>query len=672
MNTVQTTLEKAIVSHQKGNLDKAESLYRKILKDDKKNADAWHLLGVLFYQMGEWQIAIHNIQKAITLKSDEASFYSNIGLAYHQMRETGLALESYHRALELNPEYPQALNNLGNLLKDMGRKGSDEYDTALVCFKKALQFSPDYVDALNNLGILLIARDEEAEAPAYFEKALQCKPDYADAHGNLGLYYKEKGMLDKAFFHIQKALLLSGQSNPLLMSTLYEIKRDACDWAGLELLQAELIKRTLDPKDRTVTDPFVVISKFDQIDTKMQYRLIEAYSQYKLRGKNPCFEHRPEKKEKIRLGYMSADLYNHATLHLIGNLFAEHDRNRFEVTLFSLKHDKKDAYFKRAVAGVDRFVDLADLDDMSAASAIQAEAIDILIDLNGWTKDARGTILAYRPAPLQMQYLGFPGTTANPGIDYIIADSVVIPPETSRNYSESILYLPGSYQVNDSEQIISQQTKPKAAWGLPEEGFIFASFNLPHKIDPKTFAIWMEILREVEGSVLWLLATNPYAEDNLKKAANLHGIDPQRLVFAKKVSKADHLARLKSADLVLDTHFYNGHTTSSDALFAGVPVVSCRGETFASRVSTSLLYAVGMESCSVSNMDEYKKLAVALGKDRDRVRHLRKKLEKNSREMTLFDTTDFVRKMEKGLTMAWTRYLEKNMIGTITVEKEEA
>lgn len=671
MSSIQATLDKAIGYHQNGRLEKAETLYRKIVKEDKTNADAWHLLGVLFYQMGEVELAKSNIEKAIKLNPNVAAFYSNLGLVLHRKREYYAAIEAYRKALSLAPSYPEALNNLGNALKEGGRRDSVEHQEALKCYQKALQLNPSYPEALSNLANLIGDYGKTEEATLLYEKALQLNPDYKDAWTNLGILRHKEGRYHRASVSLKKAIGLPGADNPLTLSTLLETKRNICDWEGIETLEKTLIRKGTDGNDPTLVDPFVAVAKLTDVSNEVQLRLTQKYVQQHLLNDESItpYSHTRTQDGKIRIGYVSANLFNHATMHLIQGLFALHDRERFEVVLFALHKDEESIYFKKVSESVDAVHDLSRLDDTAAAALINVEAIDILIDLNGHTKNSRPGIFAYRPAPIQLLYLGFPGTSGCEFMDYIITDETITPEEYSPFYSEKFFYMPDCYQVNDRNQCISPDIPSKPACGLPEDAFVFCSFNNAYKIEPVIFDAWMEILRECEESVLWLLADEE-ARQNLIDEAQKRDVDPSRLIFAQRLPKADHLARIKNADVMLDTYYCNAHTTASDVLYAGIPLITCRGERMATRVAASILENVGLDACVTEGLDEYKRVAKAFYHDRSRLQATVETLEKNRIFSAQFDTERFARYMDKGLVMIWEQYLKGKQPTTLKVESE--
>jgi protein O-GlcNAc transferase len=365
------------------------------------------------------------------------------------------------------------------------------------------------------------------------------------------------------------------------------------------------------------------------------------------------FEVRRQQKNKLTVGYLSADFHDHATAHLMRSLFGRHDREKFEIHCYSYGPDDNSRYRKQIIEESDQFIDIRGDSHINAARRIYAGAVDILVDLKGHTRGARLGILACRPAPVQVHYLGYPGTTGADFIDYLITDRIVTPEDHAAYYSEKLVYLPHCYQVNDDLQEIATRDWLRSALGLPDKGFVFSSFNLPYKIDPVIFDSWMRILQQVPESVLWLFDDNQNARRNLRREAADRGIKPDRLVFAQKIGKVEHLSRLKSADLALDTRIVNGHTTTSDALWAGVPVVTLQGSHFASRVSSSLLHAVGLPELVTDGLEEYEKLAVRLALRPAELKAVCRKLNMHRLKEPLFDTARFVRNLERAYTEMW-------------------
>jgi predicted O-linked N-acetylglucosamine transferase (SPINDLY family) len=369
----------------------------------------------------------------------------------------------------------------------------------------------------------------------------------------------------------------------------------------------------------------------------------------------PLWRGEPYRHEKIRIAYVSADFHAHATSVLMAGVFERHDRNRFELVALSFGPDDGSEMRARVKNAFDRFVDVREKSDAEIAALMRQWEIDIAVDLKGYTKDHRSGIFAFRPAPIQATYLGYPGTMGAPYVDYIIADATVIPDEHRPYYAEQVAYLPDSYQCNDSRGTFTDDSVTRAQAGLPEAGFVFCCFNRNYKIAPDTFALWMRLLRDAPSSVLWLLEDNPDAKRNLEREAEAHGMASGRLVFAQRVSASEHLARHRLADLLLDTQPYGAHTTASDALWAGLPVLTALGTTFASRVAASLLNAVGLSELIADSLEAYEASALRLARHPDALVAIKNKLAANRDNCPLFDTARFTRNLESAYVAMWQR-----------------
>lgn len=656
MNNLDLLLDNAIGYHQKGELLKAEGVYKKIIKKDKSHPDAWHLLGVLSYQKNSFDTSINQIEKAIKLNPNVASFYSNIGLAYHQKSQFKRAIRNFKKAIELNPNYPEAFNNLANSLRADSKKNSKE---ALACYKRALELKADYPEALNNLGNLLVENDSYEKAIKYYKEALRYDPQYADVFYNIGYLCKKTDKPYAALEYFEKALSLPNLTNEYALNSLFDVKREICDWDNIDEIQNRLVKETLDYSSNTLMDPFSVISKLTDYSQQTQFKLIKKYTDRTIfKTDSKTFIHKAKNSKKIRVGYVTADLFNHPTMHNIQKLFSTHDRDKFDIYLFGLHYDKDSKYFKNAVKDVDKFIDLSDYDDEMAAQIIYENDIDLLIDLQGYTTGARSSIFSYRPAPVQAQFHVYAGTMACDFIDYIITDEIITPREEEKSFSEKFIYMPDCYFITDDEQEISSIIPSKQECGLREDSFIFSCFNTAYKIEPKIFSLWMSILKEVPNSELWLFSSNDIVKKNLKNEAEKLGVNKERIIFAESISKEKHLARIKNADLFLDTYYYNAHTTAIDAFHSEIPVITCQGDRFASRAASSMLCAVGMDELIVNDFDSYKKLAVKLAKDENELKRIKTKLIENKKSFPLFNTELFVRNLESAFEMIYSNYIK--------------
>ena len=485
-----------------------------------------------------------------------------------------------------------------------------------------------------------------------YDRAISLKPDYADAYFNRGITLHKLNRLDKALASYDRAIELKSNIDFLLSYSLYT-KMQLCIWDDLSQHLNELTKKIINKEKAAL--PFSVLALIDE--PEIQKKTNEIYVKKECPAINvlPKIKHYP-KHSKIRIGYFSADFHNHATMHLMAELFERHDKKKFELIAFSFGPDKKDEWRQRVLLCFDQFVDVRLKSDQEISLLARKMEIDIAIDLKGFTRNCRPNIFAEGSAPIQVSYLGYPCTMAADYIDYLIADSILIPEEKQQHYSEKIVYMPNSYQVNISKRNISETSLMRHEFGLPNTGFVFCCFNNNYKITPTTFAGWMRILKAVENSVLWLIESNKAASKNLKKEAKKFGINEDRLVFAKYMTVEEHLNRIKLADLFIDTLPCNAHTTTSDALRMRLPVLTCIGSSFASRVAASLLNAVNLPELITNTQEQYESFAIKLAMHPEKLNTIKEKLIKNLPTAALYDTQLFVRHLESAYLSMHDRY----------------
>ncbi len=675
------SLQVAIASHQQGHLRKAEKMYQQILEINPRSADCLHLLGVIAYQTGKYESAAYLIGQAIEINPNDGSYYSNLGIALKELSKFDLALASYEKAIALQPDYSEAYSNLGLLLKELKNLDAavasydkaivlkpnnaeaysnrgialqelKQFDAALVSYDKAIGLKPDYAQAYSNRGIALHELKQFDAAVANYDKAIALKPDYAEAYSNRGSVLEEQKQLEAAITNYQTAFNLNPDFE-YLFGTIFDIKMQLCDWHNFNQNIFELNQKILSGLKVSPCFPTLALP----ISLPAQRKAAEIWITDKYPFNLSLGPIAQSKRQlKIRIGYYSADFYNHATAYLMAELFERHDKSKFELIAFSFGPDRKDEMHNRFSQAFDRFLDITTMSDKAVAKLSRELGIHIAVDLKGPTQNTRLGIFSYKAAPIQVSYLGFPGTLGADYIDYLIADKTVIPLDRQKHYSEKIVYLPNSYQVNDRQRAIASTLFTKQELGLPQDSFVFCCFNNNFKITPNVFDVWMRILTAVEKSVLWLLEDNSTAVKNLSKEAQLRGVDPNRLVFAKRMTLQEHLARQKTADLFLDTLPYNAHTTASDALWAGLPVLTCMGESFASRVAASLLYAVGLPELVTQTQAEYEALAIELATNTLKLKAIKDKLERNRLTTPLFDTPLFTKHIEAAYTKIYERY----------------
>ena len=651
-------------------LTQAQSCLETALEIESNFTDAQFALANVLKHASNYDMAEIAYQKTIQLDSKHEKAYFNLGVIYQLTNKPKQALTAYQQAVQLKPDYPEALNNLGNLYKS--NQAYEEakrcYESALAinpmaetcynlgqtlqqlkstpeaikAFQHAIQLKPDYLNAWLSLALILEKNGKYTMAVEAYNKAITLKPDDAQIYNSLALTYKKMKLLEPAIACYNKAYTLDPSMTEAL-GALIQNKMHACDWDNLEPLFESLSKAI---QHGQYVVPFNLLAT--PLSATIQKQCAETYTQAKyplqqaLTDPNTRYPHK-----KIKLGYFSADLHNHATAYLMADLFANHDRSQFEVIAFSFGPVQDDEMAVTVRQRFDQFHEVGKLTDLEVAQLARKLEIDIAIDLKGYTRGARPAIFAHKPAPILVSYLGYPGTLGATYFDYIVADPIIIPQTAQQDYTEKVAYLPDTYQVNAKRQVISPVEMTRANHGLPDNVFVYCSFNNNFKITPDVFEIWMRLLKQTPDSVLWLFEANPAATKNLTTQAKCMGIDEKRLIFAKKVSQAQHLNRYYYADIVLDTFYYNAHTTTSDALWVGCPVVTCIGDTFPARVAASILTAHGMNELITHSKEEYEALALSLAQDPERLKCLRKKINQHKDTHPLFDIQQYTRHLEQ-------------------------
>ncbi|TCM17106.1 putative O-linked N-acetylglucosamine transferase (SPINDLY family) [Novosphingobium sp. PhB165] len=665
-------LESMIAAYRSGAMDEAVRQGATLAEDFPQSFAVHNLQGAALLALGVLPAAEAAFRRAIAADPDAAACYNNLAITLRRQNRTWEAEAVYREVIARHPRYADARYNLGNLLDHADRAEEAEAE-----FAATIEIDPAYVEAHYNLGNLRAKRGARAAAVACYRKAVALKPGHSNAHNNMGgelllldridealeAYARAleadpgntqaivnrgkalvlKGALPEAIAAFRKAFEIDPADRSALLQALFE-EAHICDWSH----RAEYAL-TEGPSAAAV-QPFATLPFVD--DPEHQYRRSLACAAVKF-GLAPASLPDPDPAsrlpgdDRIRIGYFSADFHDHATMYLMSGLFREHDRTRFDVRLYSYGPPcESDASRVELRRHVDGFTEIGHLTDAQAAHRARADGLDLAIDLKGYTRGTRSAMFGLRLAPVQVSYMGYPGTLGHPAMDYFIADAVALPPGDERWFTEKIVRLAGCYQANDDRRAIIPDTRGRADWGLPEQGFVFCCFNHTYKIGPDAFAVWMRLLEAVEGSVLWLLRSNPWAEANLRREAAARGIDPARLVFSKGVPHGEHLGRLAHADLFLDTFNVNAHTTASDALWAGLPVLTLTGKQFAARVATSLVHAVGLPEMAVTDVETYEATALALARDPRRLAALRTRLAKNRLTAPLFRTADYTRRLE--------------------------
>ena len=702
--------------HNQGRLEESRILYEQLLQVQPDHFDALHMLGVLAVQMGRTADGVALMSRAISINAHHAAAHYNLGVAFKALGQLESALRSYAFAIALQGDYVDALYNRsvvlqelerwqdalasyrevlaieprhapahlnrGNVLRQLGQLDAALcchdaaiallpndpaahynrgvvlqdlmlYTAALASYDRAIALGAGFAEVFYNRGNTLQALHLHREAVLSFDQAIALKPDEVGMHVNRGNSLQAVQLYPAAQTSYGRALMLQPDFEFLAGLRLH-MKMQVCDWGNFESECALQVSRL--ERDEKVAPPFCILALTSSL--ALQKKAALAWVQTKCPSSDLLspFCKRPQGK-KIRIGYFSADFYAHATAHLTAGLFEKHDKSRFEIFAFSWGSGPNDAVRQRLVAAFDAFVDVEKRSDREVAMLARVLEIDIAVDLKGFTTHARPGIFAMRAAPIQVNYLGYPGTMAASYMDYVLADRVVIPESSRSFYSEKIAYLPGSYQVNDDQRVISDRVFTRAELGLPPAGFVFACFNSNYKISPAIFDVWMRLLQRVDGSVLWLFESHADAARNLRHEAMSRGVDAERLVFAKPMPVAEHLARHRLADVCLDTLPCNAHTTASDALWAGLPVLTCMGESFASRVAASLLYAVELPELVTSRLEDFEALAIELALHPYQLKAIREKLAQKRLTAALFSTLQSTRNLEAAFAKMFERHL---------------
>ncbi len=694
-------VEQGLALHQAGKPDEALKLYRRALALNPRSVEVLHLQGLALAQLerfGEAAVSfgdgakyaparadlafLHGValmralhpaeaasafERARALNPHDAEVRLNLGMARIQTGEIAAALDGFGEAILLQPNNPEAYIQRAMALGGLGRFDEALADYAIAgrldpmsadvhkdraqvletlgrleeaadSYRQAIRRAPRIAELHNNLANILRKLGHAAEALNSYGVAARLDPQRPVYRTNMASLLHELGDFDGAVRCGIDAVVLDSEDGSALAQLRFH-RADICDWTDYAADVERLARLIAD--GRLATNPFPLLACLD--DPAIHRRA--ATSMVPTAPPPHPFAPR-DARARVRIGYFSSDFHNHATMHLLAEVLEAHDRERFEIVAFSFGPDKSDDWRARAVAAFDRFIDVRSLSDAGIAAMAREIGIDIAVDLKGFTQNHRMGIFAHRAAPVQVSYLGYPGTTGAPFIDHVIADRTVIPEAHQDDYSEKVAYLPGCYQPNPRCRDVSDRVFMRAEVGLPAEGFVFCCFNQAYKITPDVFGAWMRVLQHVEGSVLWLWADHQTARANLRKEAVVRGIDPARLVFAERLPVEEHLSRLRLGDLFLDTFPCAAHTTASDSLRAGLPILTMTGRSFASRVAASLLTSIGLPELIVTSLPEYEQRAVRIGRDGTYTAQLQRTLHERLPTAALFDSSQLARGLE--------------------------
>ena len=609
---------------ESGRVDDAIAIFNSLKLINVRDSQIPYNLGCLHALKHDYQRALNNFCEAIKIAPNDLAILVNYASTLHELKKFDYAINFFDRALKINSECAHALTNKGVTLLEL-----KQYEEALDCHDRALNLEPqNHMIWANKATLLKHIKQNQQSAECYLKAAELC---YSDSY-------------------------FLGQAHHQLMLI--------CDWSNYKNItnrifnQIQLGKRGAEPFGfQGIARSESLLQKCAEIYSNDMYPALSNLT------KNCKFAH-----TKIHIGYLCGEFREHATSILMTRIWELHDKKKFKIFAFDSGYNDNSRYRQRINNAFDCILDISKLSDFESAKLIQANEIDILIDLNGYFGYERQGVFSFRPAPIQVNFLGFPGTLGAKYIDYIIADKVVLPETSRRYYFEKIIYLPNTYQPNDNQRQISETQISKSEAGLPEGYFVFACFNNNYKITPETFDLWSRILRRVDHSVLWLLADSPTAQENLRKEISCRGIEPARIIFATRLKASEHLARHRLADLFLDTLPYNAHTTSSDALWCGLPVLTLLGETFPGRVSASLLNAVGLGELITYTPEEYESMAVELATDPLKLQIIRAKLVKNISKAPLFDSILFTKHLESAFEKIYERHQANLMPDNILID----
>jgi predicted O-linked N-acetylglucosamine transferase (SPINDLY family) len=697
-------LQRAVALHSRGEAAQAAALYAEILEFHPEHPDVLHLMGVSETQLGRPKAGLVWIAKSLAINPHQPVAITNRGNALLTLDQPAEALSAYDQALRLWRDYPLALYGRGNALSALGRPGE-----ALGSYERTLELSPNFVEAIIARGRALLKLTRCTDALAAFDRALELSPGLAQAHlgrasALLGLKeyasglrsvdralqlrpdlaegFLERGHLlgelgrtDASIAAYDDALRLNSNlaaawlsrglaltlrarfgeaaaslrqasqidpAQPYAAGAGLHAQLQICDWTDHADRVREVTASV--PLGKRVDFPFSFLAICDS--PPLQLECAKAFAELQRTGQRPLWTGEQYRHERVRIAYISADFLDHPTSYLMAGLFESHDRRRFETIAISLREDEASPTARRVKAAFERYIAVQSQPDHDIARLIRDLEIDIAVDLMGYTGEHRAGIFTHRPAPIQVNYLGFPATTGSGDMDYLIADRFLIPEEYRSGYSEHIVYLPESFQANDDHRPLAAETPTRAQMGLPDAGFVWCSFHAGYKLNPTLFDVWARLLLAEPDSVLWLVGGSPIAVANLRREALARGVAAERLVFAESLPYPRHLARLRLADLCLDTYPFNGGTTASDALWAGVPVVTCAGRSFAARMAGSLLHAVGLPGLVTQSLEEYEQLALRLARAPDRLAEVRATLAHQRQASPLFDTDRFRRHIE--------------------------
>tara|TARA_A100001011_G_scaffold206593_1_gene214729 strand:- start:3480 stop:5453 length:1974 start_codon:yes stop_codon:yes gene_type:complete len=635
---------------QKKRFKEAKIKCEEIFEQNMNNFVFLNIFAIVLFQLKEFEDAQKKWKQSIKVNPEYLDAYSNLINAYLNLEKYDEALIYIDNATKIDPKNYELYHKKGNIFLK-----KNKLEEALKNFEKALEIKFDHVPSLRSKVVVLKKINKLIDALKELDKILLYDDDKVKAYMQRAAIYISLRNPLEAMRNFEKAY--SSQPNiPFVYGDIIHEKTKMCDWNNLDK-ELQVIKKKINDNEKVIA-PFVGTTLFDS--PELQLKISEIWA-YRNKSENSKYNFSKNTNNKIKLGYFSAEFRSHAMGYLMNRIYDLHDKSLFEVYgfYFGPPINSKDKLQKKIINSFDKFIDVNHLSDHEITNLVRDLEIDIGIDLMGYTggHTNRFTIFQNRVAPIQVSFLGFPCTTGSKCIDYLIADKIVIPKKFQKFYSEKIIYLPDTYQPNEEIKKLSFDHKSKSSVGLPENKFIFCCFNAHQKINLKVFKVWMRILKERENSILWLLKDNELSENNLKREADNLGVDPERLVFAKKLEIDQHLSRLKFADLFLDTYPYGAHTTCSNALRMCLPVITLAGDSFASRVSASLLNSINLNELITNDLKSYEKLALNISNDKKLLNEIKNKIKLYSTKKNLFKPDIFTKNLEKSYKMIYENYL---------------
>ena len=692
---LDVNLKKAVSLFKNGNLNEAEKICNDLKKKDPNNLINLNLLGIILFQKKEFSNSIKIIKESISLNFKQAETQNNLGIVNLEIKNFINAIEAFKNSIKINPNFNEAYINIGVALKEINKN-----QEAIGYWEKAIQLKKNNPRAYNNIGNVYFEMNKPEISIEYYNNAISFDNNFYNAYFNRGNAKQKMNLLNESIKDYNEAIRINNnyaeayvaRGNSLrnldklsdtlkdyekgyklnpnyqnLYGNIFFIKKNLCDWKNYKNEYLFLNKNI--QEENKIINPFISLSTFNS--SEIQKKIANEHFQKKFKkkislSKNILFKNL-KSKDKIKVGYYSSDFKNHAMSQLLAGLFETHNRDEFEIIGFSLIQNKSDEIKERIIKSFDTFIDVSTKSEKEIAEISRNLDIDIAVDLMGYTKSNRFEIFIEKCAPIQINFLGYPGTLGSDCIDYIIADKTLISKEDEKHYSEKIIYLPDTYQSNDSKRIISEKKFSRKDFNLPDDKFIFCCFNKKYKIDPNIFELWMNILKKVDNSVLWLLDDENESTTNLIYETKLRDVDPKRIIFSKKIPTHEHLARHSLADLFLDTFPYGAHTTASDALWSGLPVITKKGNSFASRVASSLLKAISIEELITFNDQEYQDLAVKLATDKKQLNLIKDKLSRNIKTEPLFNTALFTSNIEKAYKLVNKKFVKNLPIENIEI-----